>query len=515
MPTHDGEYHILRFWQFDKVISDGTVYPRWAPDFNNGYGVPLFSYVYPLPNYLSVLLHVVGFGFIDSFKCILAISTIIAGVFFYLWSRDYWGTLGGIVASTCYLFSPYHFVDIYVRGSIGEVVALGIFPGLLWSYTHFLFYRKPAHMVITCFLLALLIYAHNILALIFFVFFILYALFLLVSQKSKKIDMCYLLLIVCIGWGLAAPFWIPAILEKSYVQGLQIYDVTRHFPQLYQLLIPSWGFGLSPDDLADPMSIQIGVANLLAVLLSIVFYYRVKEKKIILFFIALFFVVFFLMSSYSKLVWMHVPLLFYVQFPWRLLSVEIIIASFLAGSVVPKRKMRNLVAIVMVIITIFFSIGYAKAATYYNRTDMYYLKRANFTKGTNSPGDAFNTIWLQGIPKTQANKSTVLRGKAALSDTYSTSTSYKTTINTKKGVLFQVPKAYFPGWTATLDGMSTNVYNMKGMLSVRVPSGTHVLLVSLKPTRTQTLSYIYFWVSVIFLIVFYLYSIGIMKKWNR
>ncbi len=54
-PTHDGEYHVIRFYEFDKVLRDGNLYPRWAPDLNNGYGVPLFNYVYPLPNYFSSL----------------------------------------------------------------------------------------------------------------------------------------------------------------------------------------------------------------------------------------------------------------------------------------------------------------------------------------------------------------------------------------------------------------------------------------------------------------------------
>ena len=61
-PTQDGEYHVMRFWQFYKVISSGVLYPRWAPDFNNGFGIPLFNYVYPLPNYVASFYHALGFG---------------------------------------------------------------------------------------------------------------------------------------------------------------------------------------------------------------------------------------------------------------------------------------------------------------------------------------------------------------------------------------------------------------------------------------------------------------------
>ena len=67
-PTHDGEYHVVRFYEFYKSLSSGNFYPRWAHDFNNGYGIPLFNFVYPLPNYIAAFFHFFGVSFIDSFK---------------------------------------------------------------------------------------------------------------------------------------------------------------------------------------------------------------------------------------------------------------------------------------------------------------------------------------------------------------------------------------------------------------------------------------------------------------
>src|SRR3989304_9456890 len=86
-PTHDGEYHVIRFQQFYKVISEGSLYPRWAPDFNNGFGIPLFNYVYPLPNYVASIFHALGFGFIDSFKLNMAAATLFGDTIFIEWAR--------------------------------------------------------------------------------------------------------------------------------------------------------------------------------------------------------------------------------------------------------------------------------------------------------------------------------------------------------------------------------------------------------------------------------------------
>ncbi len=67
-PTHDGEYHVIRFYEFDKTLRDGNLYPLWGSDLNFTYGVPLFNYVYPLPNYVASFFHLLGSSFIDAFK---------------------------------------------------------------------------------------------------------------------------------------------------------------------------------------------------------------------------------------------------------------------------------------------------------------------------------------------------------------------------------------------------------------------------------------------------------------
>src|SRR3989338_1991639 len=94
-PTHDGEYHVIRFFLFDEALRDGNFYPRWAAHLNNGFGVPLFNFVYPLPNYAASILHIVNISFIDSFKIGMFAAAIIGGVFFYLWAKEFWGRLGG------------------------------------------------------------------------------------------------------------------------------------------------------------------------------------------------------------------------------------------------------------------------------------------------------------------------------------------------------------------------------------------------------------------------------------
>ena len=507
-PTHDGEYHVLRFQQFNKVLSEGILYPRWAPDFNNGFGVPLFNYVYPLPNFAAAFFHSLGFGFIDSLKLNMAAATFVGAIFMYLWTRRYFGEWGGVVSSVFYTFSPYRFLDIYVRGSAGEVWSLGLAPALLWSYYSYYEFKRKKFLVLSSVFLALLVLAHNILALVFFVFFILYTSYLILNTKEKKALITDTLLIGISGLGLSSPFWLPAILETKFVVGLQVFDPTQHFPILYKLIYSSWGYGFSGANTSDQMSFQIGIANLIAVASSVLAFFFLKNKKTLVFFIGLFVLTVFFITPFSVILWEIIPFMAYIQFPWRLLSLVILVASFLAGSIVQdslfkkKGKIQTVVALFLILLSIGLSIRYAKAPFYHKRGDQHYLTRSNFTDGTNSPGNAFNTKWLSGIPEKRKNKIKVVSGLAEIKIDKIKSTTYSFMVNSKGDSKILINTAYFPGWTAEVNNKKINIENFNGRMLLKISAGVNNVRVFLDYTPIQKLSYVYFLASVLVLAIY-------------
>jgi len=517
-PTHDGEYHVVRFQQFYKVLESGILYPRWAPDFNNGFGIPLFNYVYPLPNYIASFFHFLGFSFIDSFKLNMIFASFMGAIFFYLWARLYWKDLGAVVSSILYTFSPYHFVDIYVRGSVGEVWSLALFPGVLWSFTEFSKKRKPVFFVVSSIFLSLLVYSHNILAFLFFIFFIFYCILLSIGQQDKKNYFKNLVFVLFIGLGLSSPFWLPALFESKYVVGLQIFDLKQHFPEIYQLVIPSWGYGFSGKEIQNQMSFQIGVVNILAVLISLIVLVKNKKNRgLLIFFIVWFFATIFLMNPYSSWFWGNIPLFNYFQFPWRFLSLTILIASFLGGSIVdavPKGWMKNLFASLLILISIIISIGYAKAPHYHKRADSYYLTRSNFTDGTNSPGNSFNTKWLGTVPTKRKDKfELVEEGSGSIRIDNIKPQSYKLMINAKKDSQVIINTAYFPGWVSLVDGKKKEADNYNGRVLIKIPRGVHRVELFFSDTPIRIASYIYFFISVLLLVFLGRKSIiGIVRK---
>lgn len=509
-PTHDGEYHVVRFIEFDRTLRGGSLYPRWAPDLNYGYGVPLFNYVYPLPNYFSSFSHIFGLSFIDSFKFNFFTAILLAGLFFYLWTKSFFREKGAMVGAVFYLFSPYMFVDIYIRGSVGEVWALALFPGFLWAITEFIYEKKRAFLPVSIVFLALIIFSHNILALMFFPFSILYSFLLISFAKNQKSLIFSLISIIFMGLGLSAVFWLPALSETKYTVGLQIFDYKNSFPDFFQLLFPSWGSGFFGGSLTNQMSVQIGIANLFAVFISIVVFIKLFRKKdyrakLVGFFLIAFFTVTFLILRFSLPVWEKVPFMNYFQFPWRFLSLIILICSFLAGGIFSVVK-KKIFFIVMLFLPVILAFSYAHPAYFMDRTDNYYATRPNFIDGTNSIGNSFNTLWFNAKPvriasKIQENRNMVINKESIQPSNY----KFETT--TLKPVVLTLNTAYFPGWEVRIDKKHVQGNkNKEGLIIFSVPKGRHFLDVNFNDTPIRKVSSLISILSLILVITLFFKS---------
>ncbi len=131
--THDGENHVARLGAYYNSLSDGQIPARWSADLNYKFGSPVLNFFYPLPGYIGSLFHFLGFGLQDSVKLVLALSFILAPISFFIWSRKLFTTSIAFASSLFYGLAPYHFLDLYVRGDIGEIASFVFAPLVLWA----------------------------------------------------------------------------------------------------------------------------------------------------------------------------------------------------------------------------------------------------------------------------------------------------------------------------------------------------------------------------------------------
>jgi hypothetical protein len=423
IPTHDGEYHIIRFWQFDKVFRSGNLIPKWAPDLDNGRGVPLFEFFYPLPNYIAEIFILLGFSYVKSLFLVLASGLIVSGLTFYLWMRTLFKPWRSVIGAIFYVLAPYHLVDVFIRGSVGEVWALALVPLVLFfttklgkseqsgEYGGYFFWNSIS--------LFLLLLSHNILGPVFYLFSLLYGVVLNFQRRFStpsdslpassadrrktpgvvaKLSASY-----AIGFLLSSFFWIPIYFEKQYVTGLDIVNYKDHFPALYQLLIPSWGTGFSGTNiLADQMSFQIGVPHLLVLLGGIFLLRKVQLNNLLVFMIITVAGTLFLTLSVSSFVWQNLSLMKYFQYPWRLLSIVIIITSWLAAYLAEHKG--KIIAIGLTIFALLFYLPYTKPVVYKPRNNSFYLTNPTWTKGTATMGNSFRAVNFKKIKEIEKSR---------------------------------------------------------------------------------------------------------------
>ncbi len=339
--SQDGEHHLVRTVNFASELKKGNFFPGWIDDLNKGLGYPIFYFAYPLPYYLTGIINILGFSAINSLKTIFVLATAASVLIFWHWSEN-------MTASLIFAFTPYRFLNLYVRASLGEIVFIPMVLGA------FLAIKNKNPILVSLFVFLMLL-SHLQLSLIFIPILILYSRNFLISIMS--------------GLLMSTFFWLPAVwllpLTK-HARTLQFLPY-EHIPGIAKLIYSKWNFGFSPKG----MSFQIGLAQIIILIFAIYSHH----KKL---FLTINLVAIILMTELSIFIWEN-PLFYQIQFPWRLLMVPMILIPFLLPKKIPK-----LVAILLVILAIYSNRNHIRVnqTVYENTPDQYFLNNTGTTTAT-------------------------------------------------------------------------------------------------------------------------------------
>lgn len=243
--THDGIDHVARIANFYQNLTEGNSIPRWAPNLNWGYGHPILMFLYPFPSYLASLFHYFGSSFVDSTKLVFAVTYILSGIAMYIWLQAFLGRKAAIVGALAYCFAPYRFVDLYVRGALGEHAAF-IFPPLIFYALFCLTTRKRnVAVLIGSLSVAGLLLSHNAVSLMFLPLIVLYLLYLSLTHKKRLEIVIWGFLILLEGLILSAFFWLPAFFEGKYTLRDIVTkgEYAKRFETWDRFFFSDWGYG--------------------------------------------------------------------------------------------------------------------------------------------------------------------------------------------------------------------------------------------------------------------------------
>jgi hypothetical protein len=296
----------------------------WFPDLNQGRGYPFLAFYAPFVFFAAGALYQLGLSLALSLKLVVAAGMLAGAAGAYRLLRLGFAPSGAMVGAALASYAPYHVRDLTFRGDLAEFVATCFLPWGLFGTLRLARRRAPRDVALAAALGSLPILTHNILGLFTG------GMLVVAAGAAAAASACRLRTAVaaaCCGAGtlaLSAFFWFPALYERRWVRidamTEGIYDVGRNFLSVGDLFaapaLPGIGQQL-------PMSFELGWPAV-AALLFLPFALRGARGirgALLATGAAAVALGLLLATPAGAPLYDAVPLLRFVQFPWRSLAL--------------------------------------------------------------------------------------------------------------------------------------------------------------------------------------------------
>ncbi len=523
---HDNT-HAGRIAEMSLALKDGHFPVRWSQNFGFGYGMALFNFYAPLPYYFASIFYIITQNLITSMKAMIIMANIItiAGGF-YLGKLIKNSKVGYLIA-ILYTFVPYRALNIYVRGAFSELWAMSFLPWLLVGLFLINQKRYKRGFIVLSLSCASLFLSHNITAFIFIPIFAVFSLIItyIYFENTKLKYYIYIFGAIVLGITLSAFYTIPALLEKKYTQidthilG-EYFNYKIHFVSLRQFLNSLWMYGGSSYGPNDTISFFIGFAQIISLLFVFYIFIKImfqknKAKKFFqnrLIWIMTFFSLFslFMSSYYSRSIWPLWPMLKYIQFPWRFLSIASLFLSCLGGLLYIKMNNKKAVFNILLIsallnVQFFVPKNFIDQKQYEQiyYSDPYLIQE----KLSNTLPDYISNN-LKGsltVPKNiiqlneeQQNK---LGHKIKIINNKTHLKTFQTNFDSTQSLIINLSE--FPGWHVYLNNQLIEHTINKGRIEIKVPKGENTIKVIFENTKPRIMGNGLSLVSILILIFYY------------
>ena len=183
--SQDITFHINRFVGLANAFEEGQILPKIYPYANNGFGyaTPLFYcdlFLYPF----AILYHF-GLSAVWCYKLCVLFYTTLGNIFIYLiFKKETNNRKVSLFASFLYLTCSYHLLNIFIRGALGEILAMTFAPLVLYAIYRILVKHEDCFIFLGI-SFSLLVQSHLISSLLYGIFFFcMIAVFLIMNRKD-------------------------------------------------------------------------------------------------------------------------------------------------------------------------------------------------------------------------------------------------------------------------------------------------------------------------------------------
>ncbi len=189
--SHDGFTHTARIAAYYDSMKSGQFPAQWAKNFNGTLGSPIFVYSYPLVYMIGAGIHFLGIGYEDAFRLIIGGGYVLSGFAMYWWLKSRFQNLPAFVGTIFFLWTPYRFLDIYVRGALAESFAYIFLPLILLGIDKVFLVKKNVNwwwLLLAVSTIGMLL-GHNVVSAMFLPVAVLWTGVLFWTTKKKKAAM--------------------------------------------------------------------------------------------------------------------------------------------------------------------------------------------------------------------------------------------------------------------------------------------------------------------------------------
>ena len=452
--SDDGEWMIIRLTAFYQSLADGQFPVRFLGRLNNSYGYPVANFLYPGFLYIGSILHGIGFSFVTSVKLIMIGAVGGASVFLYASIRRMYSSGAALLGTLAFIGSPYLLYDLYLRGSVGEILAF--LPAGAGMYA--IITGNPLLFALA---VGILVLAHNTFAMFFLV---VYGIYIAVYKEYRLIRQLLL------GLGMSAFFWIPALLEKQLVRfgRVSVSDPTAY-------LLGGDTFWL------------IGLAGMVS--LCVLVFVRFKKTDcaartaLLLYGMVVFFVL-----PVSAFVWKYRPFAVLVQFPYRLLGIGTLVVPWIVACAYERiGKQKTAFVLLLVGILIVPAWYMIKNISFVIRDEGYYTTN----ESTTTVADEYLPKWVRALPdKRMWERLTIIKGRGSIVYEYLNTQRITAHVDMLDAGVIRIHTIYYPGWGVTVDGIAVPIAydNVYGFMEIAVKSGKHTIAAEFRETVPRFLS---------------------------
>jgi hypothetical protein len=474
---------------FYDSLAVGHFYPGWLAESNSGYGDPSFRFYPPALYYLLALTRTVtGSWYVGTLLTLTALSML--GAFgMYFWTRSVLPASSAMWGAVIYALAPYHVNELYQAFLLAEFAGASLLPfafGFVERVCRDRRYRDVAGLATVY---ALLILTHLPLAVIGSLALAVYA-FVRIDGKHWLASLRLLLIGATLGLAASAVYWVKMVAELKWI-GINNANPDNSVDFAQNFVFST----LSPENLnVWWMNILTAMTFLLFVPALALFVRRTWLKSTVVplmpvTILTLF--ALFMASPFSRFLWILLPLMQQIQFPWRWLAVFSMAGSLLTAAAIPLyfqkttqwRRPVRLVMLGSMLVSVAFTLSHTvREAEYRNRQQ--FESDLQSVRGTASV-NYWIPVWASAHPREM--KSEVATGDRLATVGEWTPEHRSFTVNAGNTSEARVRTFYYPHWIANgTAGVLQTRADSDGALLISLPADADTIHLDFRePPRTR------------------------------